>query len=110
VFLFYSFSDSPRVLSRQSAVADNPLGVADHSADCLDRSGVFRLEVTFALQIVRALSSGQFAPSPADSPRQPGGQSDRYANSCQGCSVLLLLFYYFCVCFEKSFLGLVVDP
>jgi hypothetical protein len=63
-------------------LADCPRPLANHSADHLDRSGVFRLEATFVLRAVRALSSGQSAPSLADSPRQPGGQSDLYADSC----------------------------
>jgi hypothetical protein len=81
-FLLYSFSDRLCLLGGQSVLADSLLGVADRLADHLDRSGVFRLEATFVLRTVRALSSGQSAPSLADSPRQLGRQSDLYANFC----------------------------
>jgi hypothetical protein len=98
-------------------LADSLRGVADHSADCLDRTAVFRLEASLVLRIVRTylpdsprLSSGQSTPTPADSPRQLGGQSDLYAETCQVCLIPLLLFQCFRVCFKESFLGLVVDP
>jgi hypothetical protein len=63
----------------------------DRFADYFDRTIVFRLEASFVLQTVRVLSSGQSTPSLADSPRQLGGQSDLYTDSCQVCSIPLLL-------------------
>jgi hypothetical protein len=52
---------SVRSRTIRACLADSLLGVADHSADRLDKNGVFQLEVTFVLRTVHALSSRQSA-------------------------------------------------
>jgi hypothetical protein len=82
-FLRSSSTDRLRMLGGQS-VAGRQSARGSRSFCGLFRQNLcFWLVATFVLRTVRALSSGQSAPSLADSPRQPGGQSDLYADSCQ---------------------------
>jgi hypothetical protein len=69
-------ADSPRL-------ADSPQGVADRSADRLDRVAVFSVGEDFCTADSPRLFFRTVCPSLADSPRQLGGQSDLYAETCQ---------------------------
>jgi hypothetical protein len=90
-FLFCSFLDSPRVLGGQSAARGQSTSPRGPFCGLFRQKCYFLAGGFFCTADSLCLSSGQSAPTPADSPRQLGGQSDLYAETCQVCSVPLLL-------------------
>jgi hypothetical protein len=91
-FLHYSSTDRPRVVhgqpaaGGQSARGRGPFGGPFRQNRGFSASGVFCTTDS------PRLSSGQSAPSPADSPRQLGRHSNLYAETCHVRSVPLLRF------------------